>query len=471
MKNKLTKKQKRSFVAIFLCLALLITGLFAFLTAHDSKINRFTLGDMKVVVREPDWTDDNDVPHNGWYSNTPDSNGNYPVLHDDNGNGIPDFAEDILPGQPIDKAPYAENTGSLDSWTFMMVGIPASLTDTNGKIPLGSSLSDRTKQITVRAFSTQTGYIEGTETPAAVWNQFTLNNDIYGQKDVSFITSVLSSAENITAYYNNRNNVVNKYYLTRAEFESDINDMIALNPQAAVAYYSDTNANTMATDINDAVMVQMTNYSTGIQPFGASVNIVKGVLYGSDFYAQLQTAIDSNAVTSIVQGGSETNTIPENVIETVEGTTNKAELFDINDINTDNFTLIPYSATEDCFVCVDGYNYYVYAYNTLLPAGESTERLFTNVSLSDDVIITSNNHSTSTVSIDITQGQDVTTVALLVNEGSLLNETTVTDLLVTNGYNRNDIESVSYAGTPASATTWVASTAAGETYYCTAVIS
>lgn len=343
MKNKNNKKQKRSFLAILLCFALLITGLFAFLTAHDSKINRFNLGDINVVVREPDWVDDNNVSHSGWYSNTADVNGNYPVLHDSNSNGIPDFAELIVPGQAIDKAPYAENTGTLDSWTYLMIGIPTALENNNGLVVINEQ--QRQQQITVRAFSVQEQYVENNENLQTVWTQFVNNNPaVYG-----------------TGVFENINGV---------------------------------------------------------------------------------------------------NTVPAA----------RSELFGISDINTVNFTFIPYSNEFNYFPCSDGYNYYVYGYNTKLAAGASTSRIFTSVYLKDNVVVENLSHGTATLSVTITQNNENTVRTFLINSGTVLTPSSFIDALVTYGYARSSIDSVGYSETPESVDTWVSNTVTGETYYCTATI-
>lgn len=99
-----TKKTKLSRVlAIFLVLAIAVAGAYAFLTATtDTKVNKFTVGSIKIDLDEGPWED-------------------YP---DDNGNDIPDIAENIVSGQIIEKAPSVINNGSNGAYAFLVVSIP-----------------------------------------------------------------------------------------------------------------------------------------------------------------------------------------------------------------------------------------------------------------------------------------------------------------------------------------------------------
>lgn len=504
MKKSYNKKQRRSFIAILLCFALLITGLFAFLSAHDAKINRFTLGEVKVVVREPDWTDENNVEHNGWYSNEADANGNYPVLHDENGNGVPDFAENIVPGQTIDKAPYAENTGSLDSWTYLMVGVPTTRRENGYKL----TTSERTQQITVRAFSTQTGYVEGQEDAQAVWAQFRQNNEVYGNIDNDTYASINPEVGDITSFAlilggNSDDAGYIEFFKTREAFEDKYDELVQANTgntavESKLVQGTFGNDNPVEVSTLDEANVFAFAVSEGAT---GSVNGVPGganysAYYDDQFTSTMtqfqqfmsiisamgaQEGLDVSMVYK-TSGGQTLETSPENLfIITNSFPEGRLELFVLNDLDTTDFTLIPYdSEGHDYFPCVDGYNYYVYAYNSILPAEDDlstvdtvedrTPNLFTSVTLNPEIHM-ARNHSNSFVSVDITIGDNTETVVFEVNDASELNALTVTNLLVTRGYDRSKIQSVSYLGTPEDATTWVSRTAGGETYRCAATIA
>lgn len=97
------KKNKKNVVALFVIFAVLIAGAFAFLTATDSKINRFEIGTADVQVLEPSWSE-----------------------ADENGNDVPDAAENIGSLDKLTKDPQVQNTGSINQWLYASVQIPKS---------------------------------------------------------------------------------------------------------------------------------------------------------------------------------------------------------------------------------------------------------------------------------------------------------------------------------------------------------
>ena len=102
MKNK----TKKALCAISILGVVAISGIFAYLTDNESKENVFTIGNVDIELLEPSWEIDGET-----------------VL-DANGNEIPDFAENVLPGQVIDKDPQIKNVGSNDAYVFMKVTVP-----------------------------------------------------------------------------------------------------------------------------------------------------------------------------------------------------------------------------------------------------------------------------------------------------------------------------------------------------------
>lgn len=107
--NKKSAKRRNAIVSVCLILALVIGGAFAYLTATDTKTNTFTVGKVDIEVVETEWYD---------------ANGN--VIDDSNRDGIPDFAENIVPLQEIEKNPAIENTGENDAYVYLAVKIPTS---------------------------------------------------------------------------------------------------------------------------------------------------------------------------------------------------------------------------------------------------------------------------------------------------------------------------------------------------------
>ena len=166
-KNKIISKQnaKRA-TSILPVAALLITGLFAFLTSTDSKVNTFTVGSVDVTLHVDNWYDDD---------------GN--LLDDDDGDGVPEFAENILPGQAIEKAPYLTNDGKNDAYVYLAVEVPTVTRDTVLSDTDGSATIEGTTQtVTVYSYAIQPGYIteDGiTENADTVWEKYKTTNGGY----------------------------------------------------------------------------------------------------------------------------------------------------------------------------------------------------------------------------------------------------------------------------------------------------
>lgn len=98
------KNRKRLAVTLAACglvAALGVGGTLAYLTDRTDATNSFTFGDVKVNTLEPDWdtTDEND-------------------------NGVPDAAEDVVPNQQIPKSVQAENVGINDAIVFVKLTVP-----------------------------------------------------------------------------------------------------------------------------------------------------------------------------------------------------------------------------------------------------------------------------------------------------------------------------------------------------------
>lgn len=157
MKKKNTTK--KALISLFLIAALIITGVFAFLTSKDSKDNVFTMGKVKIELHEDEWYDaagnlrydkkvinktlaelETELTTDG-YSVEWDGSKKLVATKDDDvlsyveevgadgdtvyeSNGINDFAENALPTQKIPKAPYIKNVGKNDTYAYINISIP-----------------------------------------------------------------------------------------------------------------------------------------------------------------------------------------------------------------------------------------------------------------------------------------------------------------------------------------------------------
>lgn len=99
---------------MLLALGMGITGTVAYYSSKETVTNKFTVGEVKIDVTEPKWDE----------------------ADDDNGNGIPDVAEDFLPTRTVDKDPTITNTGNNDAYVYFEVVVPTAdgivLSDENG---------------------------------------------------------------------------------------------------------------------------------------------------------------------------------------------------------------------------------------------------------------------------------------------------------------------------------------------------
>lgn len=142
-----TKKHFKSLMALFMIVAVLIGGAFAYLTAQDSANNVFTVGKIDIELIEDGWADS-------------DGDGDF---EREDGTSVK-----ILPGVAIDKAPYVKNTGKNPAWTFVTVGIPTTATPADGE---GLQTYGANLDIPVEAYAIQDGYAELTGAEA-IWNEY-----------------------------------------------------------------------------------------------------------------------------------------------------------------------------------------------------------------------------------------------------------------------------------------------------------
>ncbi len=100
------KKNKVILAVTILFLVFLVGGAIAFFTDTKSKTNTFTIGNVEITLTEPNWSET-----------------------DSNSNGVPDAAENLMPGDSVAKDPTITNVGSNDAYVFAKVVMPCT-TDT-----------------------------------------------------------------------------------------------------------------------------------------------------------------------------------------------------------------------------------------------------------------------------------------------------------------------------------------------------
>lgn len=81
---------------------LAVGGISAYFTDTDEKVNHFTVGKIEIDLQEPEWE----------------------KKPDEDKDGVPDEAEDLIPGKRLTKNPMVKNTGTNEAFVFMTVEIP-----------------------------------------------------------------------------------------------------------------------------------------------------------------------------------------------------------------------------------------------------------------------------------------------------------------------------------------------------------
>lgn len=126
---KMKKTKKSAIVAGALAAVLAVSGAFAYLSDADSATNKF-----QFLDDDGEQTIDIDLVEPGWdEAVATDENGDFIATEDDkDADGIPDFAENVIYGAPVEKAPHVENLGENDVYTFVKVLVPTKNVITSG---------------------------------------------------------------------------------------------------------------------------------------------------------------------------------------------------------------------------------------------------------------------------------------------------------------------------------------------------
>ncbi len=167
-------KKKTIAVAIVLALLLLIGGMLAYFTDTDSKANKFTLGEQSVniTLTEAQWS-----------------------TTDTNDNGVPDDAENIIPGKSLPKDPVIENDSTTNSvCVFAEVIVPLANDSTtplftytlnNGWVEVGTPKTAEGKTTHVYAYGTSsemTKIAADGKTATPVFSTVTFNTALTADK-------------------------------------------------------------------------------------------------------------------------------------------------------------------------------------------------------------------------------------------------------------------------------------------------
>lgn len=117
--RKMKRTKKSAIVAGALAAVIAVSGAFAFLTDYDDATNKF-----QFLDNDGEQTIDIDLVEPGWDEALEDADGDGIPDGDADEDGIPDFAENVIYGTPVDKAPHVDNLGENDVYTFVTVLVP-----------------------------------------------------------------------------------------------------------------------------------------------------------------------------------------------------------------------------------------------------------------------------------------------------------------------------------------------------------
>ena len=248
-----TKKRAKAVLSVFLVVAILIAGAYAFLSATDSKTNVFTVGNVKIGLWEKF---DTDLGGSLEDDETFDSTKTEVSIEE---------GKTIIPGQTILKQPMVENTGKNPAYIFMAVGVPTA-TDANIK---ANQLGDKL-QIKVKAFAVQEKYKQADNATAA-WEAYrdTVKENL-GTQDTSegIELFALNNAQNSdwtvakeTAASTNdftykTDGYVYHFYILSAALP--VGNTLSSSPIESVTFNSDVGAG----DLIDNVTVELDNLRT-----------------------------------------------------------------------------------------------------------------------------------------------------------------------------------------------------------------
>ena len=96
------KKTIIALVVILLAIALVVAGIMAYFTDRETATNTFTIGNVDIELTEPIWE-----------AAAATGSGN-----------IPDYAQNLVPGNTVAKDPTVTNVGANDAFIFVKVEIP-----------------------------------------------------------------------------------------------------------------------------------------------------------------------------------------------------------------------------------------------------------------------------------------------------------------------------------------------------------
>ena len=127
-------KKKTIIAALVLLLVVAVGGAIAYFTENNEKTNTFTIGNVDISLTEPGW-----------------------VTTDSDSNGVPDAAENLMPGQTVTKDPTINNLSTKNAaYVFAKVVVPCT-TETTPKEIFTYDVNDEWTELTSAAVACTNG--------------------------------------------------------------------------------------------------------------------------------------------------------------------------------------------------------------------------------------------------------------------------------------------------------------------------
>ena len=169
------KKKKTILAAIVLLLVFVVGGAIAYFTDTDSATNTFTIGNVDIDLVESTWENlDTDTV-------------------DKNNNKIPDAAEDMMPGETVDKDPVVKNLSTKNpAYVFVKVEVPCS------NIITTAAPDDEETPVELFRYSVNTGWTELTSAKVACSTAGSTATHVYYYGNSTTLTELAKAANDST---------------------------------------------------------------------------------------------------------------------------------------------------------------------------------------------------------------------------------------------------------------------------------
>ena len=130
------KKKKTILASVILLLVVAVGGAIAYFTDSEEKTNTFTIGNVDISLSEPDWVETDTTP----------------------ANGVPDAAENLMPGQTVLKNPIISNESTKNpAYVFAKVVVPCTTETTPQEIFTYTINTDKWTELTGSAVACTSG--------------------------------------------------------------------------------------------------------------------------------------------------------------------------------------------------------------------------------------------------------------------------------------------------------------------------